>query len=133
MQAESANSNIEGIRAIEHPRWSFSLFLLAAYLLTFHAWLEMPAHWVAFSGWMIPLVLLFSAADAWKKGCFVNRFDAFNHGVVILDLWIEGVFVRLHEGWSFYGCAIAFALVLGAYRAWILRGHPVERIVRPPS
>lgn len=116
------------------PSWSFSVLLLAVYLLTFHAWLLLPELWVAITGWSIPTVLGAAAFHAWRRASFANRLDLFSHVVVILDLWIEGVWVRLHEGWSFYACAAAFAAVIGGYRAWIVsQSAIVPGMQTPPT
>ena len=105
----------------QNPRsWGFSLLLLASYLVTFHSWLAMPEAMVSVTGWIVPMILSFLGYEAWRRGEFVNRLDAGCHFGVILDLWLEGVFVRLHEGFSFYACAFAFAVVIGGYRFCVI-------------
>ncbi|MBM3821725.1 MAG: hypothetical protein FJ404_02345 [Verrucomicrobia bacterium] len=119
MSISSAPCESSGIAT--RVSWGFSGVLLVIYLLTFHAWLMMPTAWVAPSGWIIAVLLTALLVAAAKRRSFVNTFDQVCHGVVILDLWLEAVWVRWHEGYSFYGCAAAFALVLGCYRLWMIR------------
>lgn len=122
---------------VEHPtagqtedsvarRWGFSLILLAVYLASFHSWLEMPEAMVTVTGWIVPMVLSFLGYEAWRRGYFVNPIDAGCHAGVILDLWLEGVFVRLHEGLGFYACAASFTVVIAGYRIWSMRRRRPE-------
>lgn len=106
------------IRFWQH--WNYSLVLLAAYLGTFHLWLHLGTGGVVASGLAITLVLGGISLIAAMQGYFANKVDFIAHSVVILDILLESTVVSLHEGYSFYGCAVAFAIVIGAYRSWCL-------------
>ncbi len=107
------------IRTWQH--WSFSLLLLAAYLGIFHLWLNLSHGGIMASGVLASAVLSGLLLQAYLRGYFANRLDLFAHAVVILDVLLEATLIPMHEGLSFYGCAVAFAVVIGAYRAYHLR------------
>jgi len=110
-------------------RWWFSLVLLAVYLATFQVWLLLPRPGIIAIGALATIVLAALFLRAAKLDYFLNYWDAFWHGSVILDLALEGLFVPMHLAYSFYLCALAFVLVVGGYRAWLFRridrGTPV--------
>jgi len=101
--------------------WNYSIVLLAAYLGTFHLWLLLGTGGVVASGLAIGLLLGGISLVAAMQGYFANRIDFIAHSVVILDILLESTVITLHDGYSFYGCAAAFAIVIGAYRSWCLR------------
>lgn len=98
-------------------RWSYSLVLLLGYLGVFHLWNVLPRAGVI--GSTVVAVALLGAlfVRAWRRGYFVNRWDAFWHASVLFDIAVEGVAVSWHSGLSFYLCALAFGIVVGGYRA----------------
>lgn len=101
--------------------WNFSLVLLLAYLGIFHLWLNLNHAGIVASGALASLVLGGLLLQAALRGYFASRFDLLAHAFVILDVLIEATVIPFHEGLSFYGCAAAFAIVIGGYRAWLLR------------
>lgn len=113
------------IRFWQH--WNYSLVLLAAYLGTFHLWLHLDKSGVMASGLLVALVLGVISLVAALHGYFANRVDFIAHSVVIVDILLEATLIPLHKGLSFYGCAVAFTVVIGAYRCWCLR-HPAPVI-----
>jgi hypothetical protein len=102
-------------------RWWFSLVLLAVYLATFQLWLVLPRPGIIATGAVATIGLGALFLRAAKVEDFLNYWDALWHGSVILDLALEGIFVPRHLDHSFYFCAVAFLLVIGGYRTWLLR------------
>lgn len=103
-------------------RWWFSLTLLLAYLAVFHLWLGLQRAGILASGAVVTVGL---AALFWRallSGYFVNRWDALGHAAVIVDLALEAGVVRWHDHVGFYLCALAFAAVVGGYRAAAAQG-----------
>lgn len=96
--------------------WQASLVLFAAYLALFHAWLWLPRLWVALTGLVASVLLVVTLLNFARRGYFTNAWDLAFHLVVVADLLFESLLVKLHEGYSFYGCALGFALVVGGYR-----------------
>lgn len=113
---------IQGYRSsVSQPRatfsdWQASWLLLIAYLALFHAWLWLPRMWVVLTGVVGPVVLVTMLLGFAQRGYFANTWDLAFHLVVVSDLLFESLFVKLHEGYSFYGCALGFGLVVGGYR-----------------
>lgn len=107
-------------------RWSFSLLLLVVYVATFHAWLALERLGIVVSGLVSAAVLVLLFVRACRRRYFLNGWDAFWHGTVILDVLLEATLVSHHDGFSFYLCALAFVLVVGGYRQWLWR-HSVGR------
>lgn len=111
-------------------RWNFSLVLLGAYLAVFHSWMHLGPQAAIASGLTAALVLSGLMAYAARSKYFINRWDAFGHVSVILDIVIES-FIRLHEGFGFYLCALGFSLVIGVYRWMLLRRGTFSANLRP--
>jgi hypothetical protein len=116
--------------------WWFSLLMLAAYLGIFHYWTalpEAPPVLLEFGSATIPVsaspfqisglvwVVVFLAIMAANRNYFCNRYDMMWHGLVVLDIVFEAIFVVTHDHYGFYLCAIAFATTVGGYRAWALK------------
>jgi hypothetical protein len=101
-------------------RWSFSLMLLAGYLGVFHLWNVLSRGGIVLTALVAVGILGALFARAVRRGYFVNRWDAFWHASVLLDVAAEGLAVSWHSGQSFYLCALAFVLVVGGYRAFKL-------------
>ena len=101
-------------------RWWYTVALMAVYLGTFHIWKPFPWAGAAFFGIIVACGLMAGALDAHRRGYFVNKYDGFFHGVVILDIVLEGMLVPMHVGHGFLWCALAFVVVIGGYRieAW---------------
>lgn len=106
------------IRFWQH--WNFSLILLAAYLGVFHLWMKMPPANVMGSGLLAAFVLSGLLLQAALRGYFANRIDLFAHAIVIVDIVFESSLSLMHEGYTFYYCALGFAVVIGTYRAYQL-------------
>lgn len=108
-------------------RWSFSLQLLALYLAVFHLWrvVERPA--VIVSGLAMTALLGVLFARATRTGYFLNRWDGFWHATVILDILLEATLIPAHGHVGFYLCAAAFVVVVGGYRAMLLRRRSTGR------
>ncbi len=101
-------------------RWGYSLVMLVVYLAVFKLWQPFPRGGAALFGLLAAFGLSAGALLVRRTGYFVNDYDAWFHGIVILDIVLEALLVPAHVGNSFYGCAAAFALVIGGYRfsAW---------------
>jgi len=108
------------IRVIKH--WWFSLFLFLAYLALFHIWLSHGSipNWMTTSAGLLLIGVVLRCALS--RRYFASNYDLAFHGTVILDLALEGFWIPLHEGYSFYACAAAFVAVVGGYRFFLL--HP---------
>lgn len=111
-------------------RWGFSLDLLVAYLGIFHCWMILqPADRGAWE--LSPLVavtcLIWCAAMIvyWRRardqGYFGHRNDGILHGIVIFDIFLEGLLPIAHNHFGFYLCALAFAAVIGPVHTRALR------------
>ncbi|MEO8427552.1 MAG: hypothetical protein ABI651_10625 [Verrucomicrobiota bacterium] len=102
-------------------KWSFSLLLGAVYLGVFHFWTFSDRIGVILSGLLATLVLGIAFAFALKRRYFLNRWDALLHAAVILDIFLEAIFIKIHDHFGFYLCAVAFAIVGGGYRVYLDR------------
>ena len=100
-------------------RWSFSLLLLAVYLATFHLWMHLGRAGLVVSGLVATVGLSALFVRASGQRYFLNHWDAFWHGAVILDVFLEAVLIPYHGDYSFYLCALAFVVVVGGYRQWV--------------
>ncbi len=116
-------------------RWSYSLVMLVLYVALFLFWKQYPSRtsFVA-GGAVVATVLAIGMYLAAKRGYFVNRVDLMLHAYVILDVVLEAVAYEglklgmrfgtegqtlvgsFHNNNNFYGCAAAFALLIGTYR-----------------
>jgi len=99
--------------------WSFSLLLGAVYLGVFHFWTFSDRIGITISGLLATLLLGIAFAFALKRQYFLNRWDALLHATVILDIFLEAIFIKVHDHFGFYLCAAAFAIVVGGYRAYL--------------
>ncbi len=96
--------------------WQATGLLFIAYLALFHLWLRLPRIGVNTTGILGSAALLAMLIGYARRGYFANAWDFAFHLVVVGDLLFESLFVKLHEGYSFYGCALGFGLVVGGYR-----------------
>jgi hypothetical protein len=108
------------------PKWTFSIALGIAYLLTFHVWRHLEGRAMLASG--IAMVFVFTVwfLIAKKRGEFLNDWDAGFHALVILDLLLETILIPAHQNYGFYLCALGFAAVIGSYRWYLLRRLPLK-------
>lgn len=110
-------------------RWSYSLIFLVVYVLVFHVWNLTgrdglsPASLAVTLVAMIGLTAVFVRAA--KSYYFVNHWDCWLHASVILDVLLEGTLIKFHSGNGFYLCALGFAIVIGGYRAYIIKNNLV--------
>lgn len=111
-------------------RWGFSIVLLGAYLAVFHSWMHLGPEAVIASGLTTALLLAGVMVYVARTGYFANRWDAFGHTSVIIDIALES-FIRLHDGLGFYLCAAGFALVIGLYRRMLLRRGGFSASLQP--
>lgn len=115
----------------------FTVTLIGTYLATFQLWMEMPRPLILASGLVVVTAL--SALLLWSvyNGYFGNRWDAFWHVTVIIDLALEAVMIKEHDNRGFYLCALAFAIVVGGYHLRALsldrKGSDTKLIGRPPN
>ena len=99
--------------------WSFSLMLGVVYIALFHLWLVVPRDWIVSSGVVATLAL--AAGLLAKRKYFLNRWDLIFHGLVIADIFLEAILIPVHDHYGFYFCATGFAVVVGGYRAQLIR------------
>ena len=102
-------------------KWSFSLLLGAVYLGVFHLWTFLDGIGIPISGLLATLLLGIAFALALKRHYFLNRWDALLHATVILDIFLEAIFIKVHDHVGFYLCAAAFAIVVVGYRTYLSR------------
>ena len=107
--------------SLNMKKWSFSLLLGVVYLGVFHLWTFSDRRGITISGLLATLLLGIAFAFALKRHYFLNRWDAVLHGAVILDLFLEAIFIKVHDHLGFYLCAAAFAIVVGGYRIYLNR------------
>ena len=102
-------------------QWSFSIGLGAVYLAVFHLWMVMSREWIVLSG--VVAALLLAGGLVVKQKYFLNRWDLLFHALVIADIFLEAILVPVHDHFGFYFCAAGFALVVGGYRARLIRAQ----------
>src|SRR4051812_29580915 len=101
-------------------RFWFTILLLAVYVAIFEAWTIISPRLTILSAIATSLVMTGLFAVAQRRRYFLNRWDAFGHASIIVDILLEGIFIRDHANRSFYLCAIAFVLVVGGFRWWLM-------------
>lgn len=112
--------------------WHFSIAMAIAYLGIFHLWFSLTA--ALGSAAAYPFILgssiiwaLIMGAWLWRAnqhGYFANRMDLGAHAVVIAEVLMEGHAPIQHDHLGFYLCCIAFAIVIGGYRAHARQNTP---------
>ena len=108
-------------------RWWYSGLMLPVYLGIFHAWMLFPDRGIVVFLTLITVALLSVMLNvARQQRYFVGKTDLYAHAMVVLNIFIEGIIVPLHEGYSFYGCALAFVLVIGPYHLYCLRRRDAD-------
>ena len=113
----------------EIKRFWFTILLLGIYVAIFEAWTMLPPRLTLLSAITTSLAMSAVFVAARRRRYFLNRWDAFGHASIIADIFLEGVFIRDHANRSFYLCAIAFALVVGGFRWWLIARS--ERLQTP--
>ncbi len=119
--------------------WSYSLALLPLYLGTFALWQSFPTRWLyVVGGAVTTLVMAALLVRAAGRGYFAGALDLILHAIVVADVFAEGclyefcraafsagdelsVLRAVHGNFGYVGCVSAFALVIGAHRAYALR------------
>ena len=101
--------------------WRPTVFLLIAYLMAFHFWMVLGAGWRIASTVLAAIALTTILIRGARQGHFLNRWDLVFHAAVVLDIFVEGLFISAHEDFGFYFCALGFATVIIGYRAVLLR------------
>jgi hypothetical protein len=105
--------------------------LLAVYVATFALWMHSIWPWVLVGGLASTLASSGLFAQAYRAGYFRNRWDAFGHAAVILDILLEATLIATHQNKGFLLCALSFVFVVGGYRAILLRRESLARAVAP--
>ena len=113
-------------------QWYYSVCLLIIYIISFHIWGLFQNRMV----FLVSGIVTVSLASVFlylanRQNYFINRIDLSAHILVIIDLALEALLYELakglfkldkqdiflfHNNYSFYYCALAFALVIGLYR-----------------
>ncbi len=114
--------------------WSYSLQMLVTYVSVFLFWRAFPSR----AGFVVVGIvaccfLVASMVRASIRGYFVNRVDISAHLLVVIDLVLESFafeFLRLfqphavveqfHNNTNFFGCSLAFSLIIGLHRGIML-------------
>lgn len=123
-------------------RWSYSFWMLFSYVVLFLAWYEFPSR-VMFliSGFAVLAGLVASLWKVRSTGYFVDKVDQRLHWLVIADVLFETISFEafklfqpfadvelFHRNTHFFGCASAFALLIGSYRLFAAR-----RVIAPTT
>src|SRR5688572_21485972 len=120
-------------------KWYYTATLLVLYVATFLVWQRFASRAVfVVVGLGAAAVMLAGLLAAARRGYFADRRDAFLHLLVIADVALEAtayeafqaamglgpdqseMVIAFHAGNTFYGCAAAFALLVGGYHGWAL-------------
>jgi hypothetical protein len=119
--------------------WSYSLAFIPLYLATFALWQHFPSRWLFVAGGAVTtLAMALLIVRAGWRGYFAGKLDLILHAVVAADVFAEGCLYELcravfgageelavlravHGNFGYVACAAAFALVIGAHRAYALR------------
>lgn len=119
----------------EKRDWSYSLQMLVCYVSVFLFWRAFPSR-VGFvaAGLLTCGFLIAGMIRAAKRGYFINRVDLSAHALVIIDLVLESfafeflsffqphtVVEQFHNNTNFFGCSLAFSLIIGIHRGLLLR------------
>ena len=116
--------------------WNYSLGMLVTYFCVFAVWRIFPSRaCFLVVGTVAVLALIAGMIRAAKAGYFVNRVDRSAHALVIFDLILEtlsfelfrfvqpeAVLEQFHGNLNFFGCTVAFAVVIGVHRWVVLNG-----------
>ena len=120
--------------------WSFSVVLLLGYLITFQLWRTFSDR-TAFLvfGILAVIAMVAGMRRAAQRGYFADRSDLILHGLVIVDVALEGMSYelfhaasqcilcapadasRFHNSYNFCWCAAILGVLVGGYHWWALR------------
>ncbi len=102
--------------------WGYSLVLIIGYLGLFQYWSSAKADEILWTCLLWGAV--FGAALEWARRSryFLSRTEIAIHGAVIVDVLLEGLLISDHAHAGFWLCGGGFAVVIGGYRAYLLRG-----------
>lgn len=107
-------THLDAIR--EWSKWIvFNLFLLGCYLGFFHLCLVFDFPVSLLIGIVVALIV--TAVCVRFRELFVNRFEFLIYLVLPLDILLESL-IPIHQGLSFYGCAISFWMLFILYRMY---------------
>jgi hypothetical protein len=101
--------------------WSFSLLLGIVYIAVFNLWRFLRPDGVYLSAVISSGLLCVCFGVTWVRKYFRGFWEALLHFVVILDIFLEGVLIPVHETRGFYWCAIAFGTLIIGYRRHLRR------------
>ena len=101
--------------------WSFSLLLGIVYVAIFNLWPFLRPDGVFLAAIISSGLLCVCLGVAWVRKYFRSFWEALLHFVVILDIFLEGVLIPVHETRGFYWCAIAFGVLIIGYRSHLRR------------
>jgi len=102
-------------------RWYFTVLLGITYLVVFHAWQRLDYLGAVLTGLIATAALAALLLKASREHYFINRWDQAFHASVLLDILLEAVLIKHHEGYGFYWCALGFGIVICGYRALRIR------------
>lgn len=111
-------------------RWDYSLWMLVTYVSVFVLWRAVPTRIAYVSIGLVAVIgLALGLRRAVMQRYFVNRVDLSAHVLVIADLLLEtfafevfrffqptAVASQFHDNNNFFGCSLAFALIIGVHR-----------------
>jgi hypothetical protein len=123
-------------------RWYYTVGQMLLYVAVFQVWQTFPVRSMFVLGAGVTIGVM-TAGMVWsaRRGYFANRTDLMLHALVIVDVGLEGSayeIVRLvttwlfdahgsvasfHDRHNFYICAAAFAMLVGGYHGWAIRGR----------
>jgi hypothetical protein len=123
-----------------YKNWSFSIFALVLYLVTFELWRHFPEEESSRIIGCLSLLLYFIVFTfSYKKSYFLDRVDLNLHIIVSFDLILEtfiydlkrlfefltiiepGKDFQFKAGHDFYFCATLFTFLIWRYRNQILK------------
>ena len=111
-------------------RWWISVLLMLIYVAAFYTWQALGATLpILLTIAPLALVLGILMVIGSRTAYFVSTLDHLVHLAVILDLLVEGVLASVlyidgaGNDLSFYGCAVAFSVVIILYRTYRLHLH----------
>ena len=92
-------------------KFLLNLAFFGVYIGAFHLWKFFPLHPVA----IIAVIAIWLILMRLYKEYFISPYEKFFFYLIALNLLIES-FLQAQEGQGFYGCALAFAVVILFYR-----------------
>jgi hypothetical protein len=101
--------------------WSFTLLLGIVYVAVFNLWRFLQPGAVFLSALISSALLCVCLGVGWARKYFRGFWEALLHFVVILDIFLEGVLIPVHDTHGFYWCALAFAVLIIGYRRHLRR------------